>query len=86
LTNAIKHSKASHIELSSSSVQEEDGSLSYTLTVSDDGTGMDAKPNQRGLGMRIMKNRAAMADAELTVESSSEGTVVRIRFKEQHHG
>jgi len=86
LTNAVKHSKASHIELSSSSVLEEDGSVSYTLTVSDDGTGMDAKPNQRGLGMRIMKNRAAMADAELTVESSSEGTVVRIRFKEQHHG
>ncbi len=86
LTNAIKHSKASHIELSSASVQEADGSLSYTLTVSDDGTGMGVKPNRRGLGMRIMKNRAAMADAELAVHSSSEGTVVTIRFKEQQHG
>ena len=67
-------------------MQEEDGSLSYTLTVSDDGTGMGTRPNRRGLGMRIMKNRAAMADAELAVQSSSEGTVVRIQFKEHQHG
>lgn len=86
LTNAIKHSKASHIEISSSSSQEAEGTLRYTLTVSDDGTGMGTKPNRRGLGMRIMRNRAAMADAELEVQSSSEGTVVTIRFKEQQHG
>ncbi len=86
LTNAIKHSKASHIEVSSSSMTGEDGLTYYTLTVSDDGTGLGRKPNRRGLGMRIMKNRAAMADADLKVQSSSEGTVVTIRFKEQHHG
>jgi signal transduction histidine kinase len=86
LTNAIKHSKASHIEVSSSSTVGEDGLTRYTLTVSDDGTGLGRKPNRRGLGMRIMKNRAAMADADLEVQSSSDGTVVTIRFKEQHHG
>jgi DNA-binding LacI/PurR family transcriptional regulator/signal transduction histidine kinase len=85
LTNAIKHSRASHIEVSSTSVRVEGGVTSYTLSIRDDGIGLARKPNIRGLGMRIMKNRAAMADALLTVESSSDGTLVTIAFKEDSH-
>ncbi|MFA5447142.1 MAG: substrate-binding domain-containing protein [Sphaerochaeta sp.] len=82
LTNAIKHSNASHIEVSSLSEQDQWGRTTHTITVSDDGTGMAETTNTRGLGMRIMRNRSAMANATLSVHSSSDGTVVTIRLKE----
>jgi signal transduction histidine kinase len=54
------------------------------LTVSDDGTGLPKKLQKRGLGLRIMRNRAAMADARLSIESSEEGTTVSVLLKENH--
>ncbi|MPM01113.1 hypothetical protein SDC9_47351 [bioreactor metagenome] len=84
LTNAIKHSHASHIEISSSRIDGEEGETTLCLTVSDDGTGLPKKLQKRGLGLRIMRNRAAMADAELTIQSSEEGTTVNVLLKEKH--
>lgn len=84
LTNAIKHSHASHIEISSSRIDGEEGETTLCLTVSDDGTGLPKKLQKRGLGLRIMRNRAAMADAELTIQSNEEGTTVSVLLKEKH--
>ncbi len=84
LTNAIKHSRASHIEISSSKIVGETGETSLCLIVSDDGTGLPKKLQKRGLGLRIMRNRAAMADAQLSIESSEKGTTVRVLLKENH--
>lgn len=84
LTNAIKHSHARHIEISSGKTVSETGETLLCLTVSDDGTGLPKKLQKRGLGLRIMRNRAAMADARLSIESSEEGTTVSVLLKENH--
>ncbi|HZJ89011.1 MAG TPA: substrate-binding domain-containing protein, partial [Sphaerochaeta sp.] len=82
LTNAIKHSNANHIEVFTTTDHAPDGTLRHKITISDDGTGIADAINVRGLGLRIMHNRAAMADATLLVDSSSEGTVVTVSVKE----
>ncbi len=84
LTNAIKHSHASRIDISSSSREDETGQTILELCVSDDGTGLPKKLQKRGLGLRIMRNRAAMADAELVITSNEEGTAVCVQLKEKH--
>ena len=82
LTNAIKHSKAQHIEISSSHTVDEKSQKILVLSVSDDGTGLPPKLQKQGLGLKIMHNRAAMANALLKIESGDEGTTVRIILKE----
>ena len=52
------------------------------LSVSDDGTGLPPKLQKQGLGLKIMHNRATMANALLKIESSDEGTTVRVILKE----
>ncbi len=83
LTNAIKHSKAKHIEISSAKKIDPQGMSVLSLEVRDDGTGLPEHiQGGEGLGLRIMQNRAAMADAKLSLESDNEGTTVQIEFKE----
>jgi signal transduction histidine kinase len=82
LTNAIKHSKAQHIEISSSHTVDEKSQKILVLSVSDDGTGLPPKLQKQGLGLKIMHNRASMANALLKIESGDEGTTVRIILKE----
>ncbi|MGE4453731.1 MAG: substrate-binding domain-containing protein [Sphaerochaeta sp.] len=82
LTNAIKHSKANHIEISSSKRTSVDGSTIFSLEVRDDGTGLPERIQGEGLGLRIMQNRCTMANANLSIESDDEGTIVKIEFKE----
>jgi signal transduction histidine kinase len=82
LTNAIKHSKAKHIEISSAKKIDSQGTSVLSLEVRDDGTGLPEHIQGEGLGLRIMQNRAAMADAKLSLESDDEGTTVQIVFKE----
>ena len=82
LTNAIKHSKAQHIEISSSRSVDEHAQNVLILSVSDDGTGLPPKLQKQGLGLKIMHNRATMANALLKIESSDEGTTVRVILKE----
>ena len=71
--NAVKHARCQNIRISLKS----DDLL--VLRVQDDGIGIPDQPTdiQGGLGLRIMRNRAAIIRATLTIEPAKPaGTVV----------
>jgi len=71
--NAVKHAQPRNIRIS---LEATDVLL---LSVQDDGTGMPAQPAEThdGLGLRIMRNRAAIIGATLTIEPAKPtGTLV----------
>jgi signal transduction histidine kinase len=69
VTNAIKHGHVSHVVIDLST---ENGALK--LTVNDDGIGLpDQLPADRGLGLRIMANRAGMIRAHFSAKNNSAG-------------
>lgn len=70
--NAVKHAQAQEIRIA----LQADGGL--VLRVQDNGVGMLAQPEKnQGLGQRIMRNRAAIISAKLTIEPAEPtGTVV----------
>ena len=58
------------------------------LSVQDDGIGMPAQPaeNHGGLGLRIMRNRAAIIRATLTIEPAKPtGTLVTCALARKNH-
>jgi PAS domain S-box-containing protein len=64
--NAVKHAQARTIRISLSKAAD-----SLVLSVADDGIGMPSQPNEHhGLGLRIMRNRAAILGATLTIEAA----------------
>ncbi len=77
LNNAIKHSEASQVEVSVVHAGERG-----CLIVHDNGIGLPPRvENARGLGLRIMKHRCALIDAELQVESTyTEGSEIKCIF------
>jgi signal transduction histidine kinase len=72
VTNAVKHGRPRAIQISLRSEQP------ARLCVSDDGVGFqNTEPNSGGMGLRIMRHRAASIGARLKVEpGASGGTVV----------
>lgn len=62
--NAIKHGQPKHVSIT---LKSDDHLL---LSVRDDGTGVTALPTEHrgGLGLRIMRNRAAIIGATLTIQ------------------
>jgi signal transduction histidine kinase len=67
--NAVRHARAEHIEIS---LTRNDQRLQ--LWIRDDGCGLAGDLEQiAGMGMRIMRHRAAMISAVLTIESAREG-------------
>ncbi len=77
LNNAIKHAEASQINVGVGV----EGTRGCFL-ISDDGKGLQAPPTESsGLGLRIMKHRCGLIDAELEIESSPEdGTRIKCYF------
>ncbi|MCL4562008.1 MAG: histidine kinase [Chloroflexi bacterium] len=82
LTNVLRHAKASSVIVRLTHDQD-----LITLEIRDDGIGFDPKrlesidPGERGLGLRGMRERAAILGGILEVDSAlGEGTTVRIRF------
>ena len=66
IANAVHHAKARTLQIS----LHPDGGI-LTLEVNDDGRGMSVSPKARkGLGLRIMRNRAASIGGTLTIESA----------------
>jgi signal transduction histidine kinase len=70
--NAVKHAKARTVRIKLRR------RLGLSLSVHDDGAGMPSKLDEaRGLGLRIMRNRAAIISAKLTIEPAEpSGTIV----------
>ncbi len=78
LNNAIKHANADEIIIRLT-VDDQVGMLS----VEDDGQGMlDHNPGD-GMGLRILKHRSNLINAELHIDSDAEGTAVRCVFPMQ---
>lgn len=77
LNNAIKHAEATQINVGLGI----EGTRGCFL-ISDDGKGMQAlAKDSEGLGLRIMKHRCGLIDAELLIESSyDEGTRIKCYF------
>ena len=68
INNAIKHGQASRIILSLTSANGQ-----IVLAVKDNGCGFSANQKSSGMGMRVMNYRAAMAGANVQIESVPEG-------------
>lgn len=80
--NAVKHARPTNIRIS----LESDGLL--VLRVGDDGIGMPADPTEGhgGLGLRIMRNRAAIIGATLTIQPAQPtGTLVTCSSVRKNH-
>ncbi len=69
VSNAIKHGKSSHIEIG----LFRDGGV-LTLVVKDNGVGIaEVLPHDKGMGLRIMRYRAAMINASLALQREPGG-------------
>jgi len=75
ITNAIRHGKAQQVL-----IRLQDNPSGFLLQISDDGGGLDAaKPSAEGMGLRIMRYRAEMIGAELSVRpGDAGGTIVTV--------
>ena len=72
--NAIKHANANSIKVRL--VRDDQ----LTLEIADDGVGLDGgcSENSEGMGLRIMRHRAELLNATLTIDSfDQKGTVIR---------
>jgi PAS domain S-box-containing protein len=79
--NAVKHARARTVRIT----LRADGGL--TLSIQDDGIGMPAQPAEHvGLGLRIMRNRASIIGAKLSVEPARPtGTVITCVLVRKNH-
>lgn len=72
MTNAVKHSGATRIELT---LKKKSGRV--VLIVADNGSGMfHEQDTSSGIGMRIMRHRAETIGANLSIESGARGTTL----------
>ena len=75
LTNAVKHARARTIRID---ITERDDCVE--LSVSDDDRGFEPDAPRKGFGLTGMRERVALADGELEIESGPTGTTVRARL------
>ena len=77
VNNAIKHAKAKRIQVSVG-IEGNRG----CLAIRDNGVGLkQSSDKSEGLGMRIMKHRCGLIDAEINIDSSySDGTEIKCYF------
>jgi PAS domain S-box-containing protein len=88
VSNAIKHGKATQIEIELKAMPRD----TITLTATDNGSGFPKiAPKQKGMGLQIMKSRAGMIGGTLVVENSPGGGVkvvcsVALTVEAKHNG
>lgn len=82
VANAHKYAEGEGIVLRLHHEENTDAGEAFILEVEDDGSGFDVSdPMHEGLGLRTMKYRAELLNAELTIDSApGEGTLVRCRL------
>lgn len=73
LNNSLKYASATSIIVS----LELDGNI-LNVCVIDNGTGFDTSSKSRGIGIQTMKERAAVIDGKLMIESNEAGTKVKL--------
>ncbi len=78
--NIIKHSKARSASLSMKVIGK-----NITLEIIDDGIGVDEVNENSGFGLVSMRERALLLNGELTITSSSKGTILKLSFEEKHN-
>jgi signal transduction histidine kinase len=72
VSNAVKHGRAKNIRIRLTKAN---------LTITDDGTGLQAPVKKEGMGLRIMRYRAEMTGGTLKVENGRrKGVVVTCQF------
>lgn len=79
INNCIKHAQASLAEVRISTAHGR-----ITLVVSDNGIGFKEEPEQAlltGSGLRAIKNRTYLLNGQMQLDTSDEGTVITITFK-----
>ncbi|MFK5973048.1 MAG: histidine kinase [Flavobacteriaceae bacterium] len=75
-SNTIKHSKASTLCVG---IDYDNGS--FTITADDDGVGFEENSMYTGIGLKNMKNRARLINANLTISSEKgRGTMLRLVY------
>lgn len=80
--NAVKHASPSRIEVA---LELKNGILS--LTISDDGRGISMAREKTGLGLEIMRNRAALIEGALEIVAGDPGgTTVTCRRRMEATG
>jgi len=88
VSNAIKHGKATRIEIE----LKEQPRGTVVLTAADNGSGLPpTMPARKGMGLQIMKSRAGMIGGTLAIENSPSGGVkvvcsVAFTGKSKHNG
>ena len=79
LHNAVKHANATNLK-----VLMNYGAVNFTLTINDDGTGFmpeELLTSQTGIGLKSMRNRAALIGGEFSLQSSkNNGTSISIEL------
>jgi signal transduction histidine kinase len=68
ISNVIKHAKATHFKLEF--IFDHD---TLTITADDNGSGMDMKPENYGLGMKNIISRMKLLNGEFKMENKKEG-------------
>jgi signal transduction histidine kinase len=79
INNGLKHANAETIEVSLNYLPD-----SFTVMIRDDGDGFDntLSKQSKGLGLSNMKNRAALLNGELYIESTiPRGTIITLTVK-----
>jgi DNA-binding LacI/PurR family transcriptional regulator/signal transduction histidine kinase len=80
LSNALKHSGSDRVEVRLFSEPGNNGAGPVVIAeVTDYGAGIPREPTGHGMGLRIMRYRAATAGAELRIDSLEPGTRVSCR-------
>lgn len=74
--NALKHARAKEILITLKATEQ-----GIDLTIKDDGIGLPREKSGKGLGLEIMKYRAASIGGRLSIESkASQGTCIRVQL------
>jgi signal transduction histidine kinase len=73
LTNVVKHARAQRV-----SIVLQSGPTRVSAVIEDDGRGFPADEESPGLGLLGMRERVALANGRLEVESSRSGTTIRV--------
>jgi signal transduction histidine kinase len=73
--NAIRHGGADHIIIEMACRK-----ATFSMSVTDNGSGFVPSGEYRGMGLRIMNYRAKLMGASLDIESADTGTIVTLKL------